>query len=180
MTNLEIFLILALVCFICGGSQGLRSRSKAVQLKQKIRRCSDTVTIHRRDENSNEKQSGSSESKETQKSDENNLKADKASADGTPIPEDIKCTNSGTDEICWDFEKEQCFDLVYSRTFHKGIQCESDEDCKESDPCQSGKCCEIPCEHLSEYYHVVDKMCRYPIDNQNLLNSFSPERNRTL
>ncbi|XP_061185251.1 uncharacterized protein LOC133193317 isoform X2 [Saccostrea echinata] len=120
MTNLEIFLILALVCFICGGSQGLRSRSKAVQLKQKIRRCSDTVTIHRRDENSNEKQ------------------------------------------------------------FHKGIQCESDEDCKESDPCQSGKCCEIPCEHLSEYYHVVDKMCRYPIDNQNLLNSFSPERNRTL
>ncbi|XP_062607727.1 uncharacterized protein LOC134269541 [Saccostrea cucullata] len=157
------------------------------------------------DENSDEKQSVSRESKEAEESDENDLKEDKAlavSADEKrgnekdtvsmttpnsprisentvtmPVSQEKDCpTHSGNDEICWNFEKEHCEFLSYVGVFSYGRSCESDDDCKESDPCQSGKCCHIPCDNLN------NQMCRYPVDNAgnryNIANSFYPEWNR--
>ncbi|XP_062618552.1 uncharacterized protein LOC134280140 [Saccostrea cucullata] len=210
MMNLEIILILVLVCLNCHESKSIRSSSKAVGVNQKTslypRRCSGRKNIHRHDENTiKNQQSGSSESKENEEIDENN-KAVQAIAVSTnekrvnvidtvsmvkpneenlpmttdntdrtsPVPEEIGFTHSGADEICWDFEGDRCYDLMYSLVLDKGTKCKSDEDCEESIPGQSGKCCDLPCDHLTDYYTIPEKLCRYPVDNQDLKDSFSP------
>ncbi|XP_061167230.1 uncharacterized protein LOC133189017 [Saccostrea echinata] len=197
MKNLELFFILTLFCTICAGSRGLRSTSKVEKVNQKARRCSSKARTHHLDDNSNEKQSDSRESKESQGSDENSLKADKALTiskaqksvnvvdtdtmtipeeeelphitDMKPISPETECPDKA-DDICWDME-EHCNGPIFNIVLRWGTYCESDEDCKEVDPCQSGKCCEIPCEN-------VQKMCRYPTNYHDLANSFSPERLR--
>ncbi|XP_061167255.1 uncharacterized protein LOC133176101 [Saccostrea echinata] len=180
------------------GSQGVRSTSKEEEGNQKtrdsLRRCSSRKTIHRLDGNSNEKQSDSSESKESQKSDESYLKEDQALAvskteesvnvkdtDSMTIPKEDKSpmitdgtdltpihqdteTMDRTDEICWDFEKERCKEVPELSLW--GTRCDSDAICEEPEPYQNGKCCEIPCDN----FH---KVCRYPTDD--FRNSFITE-----
>ncbi|XP_062583205.1 uncharacterized protein LOC134244965 [Saccostrea cucullata] len=84
-----------------------------------------------------------------------------------PIPGEINITPSWDNEVCWDFEKKYCEHL--SDVFNYSSDCDSDEYCNYIS--EGGKCCEIPCDDIT-------KKCRFPVDNPDLVLSFSPESDR--
>ncbi|XP_061167241.1 uncharacterized protein LOC133176085 [Saccostrea echinata] len=73
------------------------------------------------------------------------------------------------DETCWDFEKERCNEFLKEQMMFCGY----DEDChspSNSGIDNEGKCCQIPCRS-----HVnITKVCRWPTDDRDLVNSLTP------